>query len=103
MRYLILVALVLAVFWMLRSERRAAIRRRTPRPSAQAPQSPKAVEGEAIVGCAQCDLHLPVSEAIPSRDPALVSSDGGPRWFCCEAHRALFEKAARHSEPGVGR
>jgi hypothetical protein len=88
-RYLIVLLLVCAVFWLLRTERRAAIRRRAARAESAAS---KAMEGEAIVGCAQCALHLPISEAVAEH--SVVAPDRKPLWFCCEAHRALYEKSA---------
>jgi uncharacterized protein len=38
------------------------------------------VEAERMVGCRQCGVHLPISEA--------VEADGN--YFCSEEHRRLF-------------
>ena len=71
MKFLLLVAAVFALVWLLRGSRRRA----EPPPAA-----PKAVQN--MVRCAQCGMHLPAAEALPGR--------GGV--FCGEAHRAEFER-----------
>lgn len=96
-RYLLLVLLVCALVWMIRGERRAALRRHA-RTGTDAPRGkPPSIEGGRMVACTLCDLHLPMSEAVPSsRSP---TEDREPRWFCCEAHRAQFEQRT----PAAGR
>ncbi len=74
MKYLVLLLVVLAVLWLLRSKRPAAP------PPRGGPGRLPAVED--MVSCAHCGLHLPRGEALPGR--------GG--LFCCEAHRAAHEK-----------
>ena len=37
-------------------------------------------DGERMVDCSECGVHLPVSEAIRARD----------RYFCCEEHQRSF-------------
>lgn len=76
MKYLILIAVVLGVLWLMRSLRK-------PSDSAppQKPASPP--QQEEMVSCAQCGVHLPRSEALPGR--------GGV--FCGEAHRNAFESS----------
>jgi len=39
-----------------------------------------AADGERMVDCSQCGVHLPVSEAVESKG----------RYFCSEEHRRLF-------------
>ena len=73
MKFVVLVAVVLAVFWLARHARR-----RVSGDDREAPREPR----EAMVACAQCGLHLPASEAMPGR--------GGV--FCCEAHRGAYER-----------
>lgn len=73
MKFLVLIAVVIAVLWIARS---AARRRRGGR---AAPPPTR----EAMVECSVCGLHLPSSDALPGR--------GGV--FCCEAHRAEYERA----------
>jgi len=75
LKYLLLIAIVLAVLWIARTGRR----RVNPPPGRR-----DAGNGanEAMVACAQCGLHLPSGEALPGR--------GGV--FCSEGHRAAYEK-----------
>jgi uncharacterized protein len=77
MKFLILVAVVVAVLWLARGGRR--------RVSGNEQSPPRSPPQEAMVACTQCGLHLPRSEALPGR--------GG--LFCSEVHRAAFEKALR--------
>ena len=39
-------------------------------------------DGERMVDCSHCGVHLPVSEAIQSHE----------QYFCCEDHRRLFNR-----------
>ena len=39
-------------------------------------------DGERMVDCGQCGVHLPLSEAIQSQG----------RYFCSEEHRRLFSR-----------
>lgn len=122
-RYLLLVLAVYAVFWVLRSERRAALRRRASADAAKAarsaaasaaPHSPHddaaratgsglagtAIAGEDIVGCAYCDLHLPVSEAILS---SATSAGDDAVYYCSEAHRLAALREAEGAPVGGAR
>jgi uncharacterized protein len=72
MKYLILIAVVVGVLWLMRSLRKPSI------PPTQKPGQP---QQEEMVTCAQCGVHLPRSEALPGQ--------GGV--FCGEAHRKAFE------------
>ncbi len=79
MKYLLVLLVVIAVIWMLRS----GLRSRMPPPDAGArPQEPR-----PMLTCAHCGIHLPRDEALPGR--------GGV--FCDAGHRAAFERA--HPDP----
>lgn len=73
MKFLVVLAVVVGVLWLMRSLRRP---RRPP-----APGEPSPAQNEEMVACAQCGVHLPRSEALPGR--------GGV--FCGEAHRNAYE------------
>jgi uncharacterized protein len=75
MKYLLLLALLAALFFFL------GVKRGRPRdpdapPPPRRPESPK-----AMLRCVECGMHLPVDEALPGR--------GGV--FCCNEHRSRFE------------
>lgn len=77
MKFLVLLLLVVGLVWWLRSQRRPSVPPVPPSsPEARAPQ------GEEMVACLQCGVHLPRSEALPGR--------GG--LFCGEAHRSAYER-----------
>jgi uncharacterized protein len=76
MKFLLLIAAVLVLLWLIRG----SVRRRMP-PRADPP--PAASEPQQMLRCAQCGLHLPRDEALPGR--------GGV--FCGAEHRAAFERA----------
>lgn len=57
MKYLLLIALVLGVLWLMRQARPKM------RPPKAHPRTDKAVPTE-IVACARCGLHLPRSDAL---------------------------------------
>ncbi len=77
MKYLILIAVVVGVLWLMRS-----LRKPSASAPAQKPTSPPQQKQEEMVSCSQCGVHLPRSEALPGR--------GGV--FCGEAHRIAFER-----------
>jgi uncharacterized protein len=79
MKYLILVAIVVAVLFLAKLGRRAG---KTEAQDAAIKPSP-APEKQALLACAHCGVHLPVNESLPGR--------GGV--FCDEAHRSAFERA----------
>jgi uncharacterized protein len=79
MKYLILVAIVVAVLLIAKLGRRNT---RTDEPGA-AKKPTAAPEKQALLACAHCGVHLPVNESLPGR--------GGV--FCDEAHRSAFERA----------
>lgn len=76
MKYLIVLAVVLAVLWLWRSSRRsgdsgsAAARRAT------------AAQQQEMVQCPVCAVHLPRSDALPGPDGQL---------YCCAEHRRRAE------------
>ncbi len=64
-RILILLAVVLGVFWWLRS--RAEARHEEAARASRPANTPRDGSAEAMVQCAQCGVHLPRSEAIAWR------------------------------------
>ncbi len=50
------------------------------RPRSGRSQAAPGADGERMVDCSQCGVHLPVSEAILARG----------RYFCSDEHRRLF-------------
>lgn len=75
MKYLLLIALLALVFFML------GVKRARPPEVKKSPKPPVELPPQDMVSCAQCGLHLPQGEALPGR--------GGV--FCCTAHRQAFE------------
>lgn len=74
MNKLVVLILIAVAAWLVwRALRRAEAARRRPR----GPRN----DGERMVDCSQCGLHLPVSEALESQG----------RYFCSEEHRRLFQ------------
>ncbi len=69
-KLLILVLVALAAYFLWRGLRRAE---RTPREARRG-------DGERMVDCSQCGVHLPVSEAVEAKG----------RYFCSDEHRRLF-------------
>lgn len=74
MKYVLIIAIVLGVLWVLRQQRTG--RARTDKK--QAPDRPPTTSGPTeIVECAHCRLHLPRAEAVA----------GPAGHYCSEAHR----------------
>ena len=71
MKYLLLIVVFLAVLWLLRGG--GVSRRNSTKPRPGAP--------ERMVVCAQCGVHLPVSESLSAED----------RFYCCREHREQGE------------
>ncbi len=71
MKYLLVLALVLVVFWLWRSGR-DRIRQNAPPTT-----PPRKTELTEIVACDYCHVHLPRSEALIGRSGT----------FCSDAHR----------------
>lgn len=77
MKYLLLIAFVLLVLWLLRGQRGASPRpkdRASPRPGA----APAPID---IVACDRCGVHLPRAEAVAGRSAS----------YCSDAHRREAE------------
>ena len=73
MKYLLVLAVVLAVIWFVRNHRRTAA------PKKQAPPQQDALaEPQDMVRCPVCSLHLPRADALPGPDGRL---------YCCADHR----------------
>lgn len=72
---LILLAVVVALIWRNAKQRAADATR----------QRPRAPAPERIVSCAECGVHVPVSEAL--------AEDG--LMFCGEAHREAYRRRSR--------
>ena len=77
MKYLVLIAIVVAVLLIAKLGRGSA-RKVDVKPKATPPN-----EKEALLACAHCGVHMPLGETLPGR--------GGV--FCGEAHRSAFEQA----------
>lgn len=75
MKYLLLIALVLGVVWLLRQQRKRPPGQ-SETPHAKPP--PRALE---IVACARCALHLPREQTVAGRQGS----------YCTEAHRREAE------------
>ncbi len=76
MKYLLLLALLALLFFVL------GVKRARPRePEARRPAAPPPARPQAMVSCAECGMHLPADEALPGK--------GGV--FCSAAHRSSFE------------
>lgn len=75
MKYLLLIAFIAVIWWVLknRSERQA----RHPEPQVPEP--------EMMVVCAHCGVHLPQSDSIVENDVH----------FCSEAHRRAAKASGR--------
>lgn len=78
MKYLLVTALVLVVFWLWRhnrqAERKAAQSDGASRPDRATKKSAQATE---VVACSVCQVHLPRAEAVT----------GHKGLYCSEAHR----------------
>jgi uncharacterized protein len=72
-KLLIILAAALVLYLLWRGLRRDAGARKDPGTGS---------EGERMVDCGQCGVHLPLSEAIQSQG----------RYFCSEEHRRLFSR-----------
>ena len=70
MKYLLVLVVVLAVIWFVRSHRRG----RPAEPGKQQPLAPP----QDMVRCPVCAVHLPRADALPGIDGRL---------YCCAAHR----------------
>lgn len=80
-KLVLLLGIVALALWLIRPRRVSRPRKAT------APAKAAAVED--MVRCAQCGLHLPVTDAV---------SDGETH-FCGEAHRLAYAEARSHPSP----
>ena len=76
MKYLVLRAVVLVVFWLWRSSRRGDAPRRN------AAGDEPAGQPQDMVECPVCRVHLPRADALPGPDGQL---------YCCAEHRSRAE------------
>lgn len=76
MKFLLLVAVVLAVVWWLRGSRR------TDSPGRDAPRQGTPAQQQDMVQCPVCSVHLPRSDALPGPNGQL---------YCCAEHRQRAE------------
>lgn len=74
MKFLLMLALLAVVFFMLGARRGRPSEHEARKPPPPAPP-------QAMLRCAECGMHLPADEALPGK--------GGV--FCGAAHRASFE------------
>jgi uncharacterized protein len=77
MKYLLVTALILMVFWLWRHNRQA------PKNTAPPPRTPASADQATgiaeMVACSVCQVHLPKSEALIGH--------GKTAHYCSEAHR----------------
>ena len=76
MKYIVLIAVIVIVLWLLRAGRTS---RRGEAGAPPRPTPPPAVQQE-MVECPVCRVHLPRSDALPGPDGQL---------YCCAEHRQL--------------
>jgi uncharacterized protein len=79
-KYLLLLAGVLVVYWLVRSSLR---RRNRVEQQNEAPGANTSSETEKMVRCAQCGVHLPRGESLVVRG----------QFYCCAEHQ-------RRHDPG---
>jgi uncharacterized protein len=72
-KLLIFIAAALVLYFLWRGLRRGPGARK---------DAGQPADGERMVDCGQCGVHLPLSEAIQSQG----------RYFCSEEHRRLFSR-----------
>ena len=75
-RILFLALIIALLFWVIGSYRRSLKKRE------DAHEEPRSLEGEDMVRCVHCGVHLPRSESI--------TSEGN--FFCSDEHRRLHLK-----------
>lgn len=76
MKYLLVLAVVLAVIWFVRNHRPD---RPAPKSRKDPPRQDTLAPPQDMVRCPICSLHLPRADALPGRDGRL---------YCCADHRA---------------
>lgn len=75
MKYLLLIAFVAVIWWVLKN--------RAGRPAQRPPKA--SPDPEMMVICAHCCVHLPQSDSV----------DENGLYFCCEAHRQAGKASGR--------
>ena len=75
-RILFFVLIIVLLFWIIRSYRRSLKKRE------EAQEETRSLEGEDMVRCVHCGVHLPRSESITSEGES----------FCSDEHRRLHLK-----------
>lgn len=83
MKFVLVFGVVVFGIWLWRHNRQVERTLRKNSPQAARPHSTDGAEGKPaqMVSCAQCGLHLPLSEAV-----------AGPRGnYCTHAHRSAHE------------
>lgn len=75
MKFLLLLAILFAVYWLFKSYKRKSVRGR------ERPHEHRGAED--MVRCAECGVHLPRSESLAS----------GNAFYCSAEHRRLREPA----------
>jgi uncharacterized protein len=76
MKYIVIILVVLAVLWLLRSQRRGKER------DVESRKDPTLTQPQDMVRCPVCAVHLPRADALPGPDGRL---------YCCAAHRPRGE------------
>ena len=82
MKYLVILALVLAVIWLWQGKRRASLaeKARQQKPP-QASAKGRDLETTKVIACDVCAVHMPLKEALT----------GGRGVYCSEEHRRQAE------------
>ena len=76
-KFLLVIALVIVVYLLVRGFRRVENQQQSAPPQSPPPHDP--ATGEDMVRCAVCGVHLPRSESFISRG----------KFFCTDEHRRL--------------
>jgi uncharacterized protein len=77
MKYLLLTALVLVVFWLWRHNRQAERKAAQSGGASRPARAAKSAQATEVVACSVCQVHLPRAEAVTGREGL----------YCSEAHR----------------
>jgi uncharacterized protein len=83
MKYLLLVGLLVAVVWLIRSGRRGS--RRVDSSASPRAGEPSEPSRESMVACEHCGVNLPQGDALFADE----------RWYCSDAHRDAHSGAPR--------
>ena len=83
MKYLLLVGLLVAVVWLIRSGRRGS--RHVDSSASPRAREPSEPSREAMVACEHCGVNLPQGDALFADE----------RWYCSDAHRDAHSGAPR--------